>query len=83
MTLLPLSVVAKRLCVSVSLVERLARAAEYAAEIKARKRSPQDVPPYLVGYLNCGFPVPKRIGRSVRRIREEDLEKWLSYSNPL
>jgi hypothetical protein len=35
------------------------------------------VPPSLVRYLDCGFPVPRRIGRTVRRVRGEEFERWL------
>lgn len=69
--------IAERLSVSVSMVQKLIRAAEYAAEIRSGQRAREDVPVSLQGYLDCGFPVPKRIGKSVRRIRGEDLEMWL------
>jgi predicted DNA-binding transcriptional regulator AlpA len=78
MTLLTLDAVAERLSVSASLVYKLARAAEYAAEVQAGKRRPDDVPPGLVRYLDAGFPVPKRIGKTVRRVRVEELERWLN-----
>jgi hypothetical protein len=55
----------------------MARAAEYAAEVKAGQRRRDQVPVYLLDYLDCGFPAPKRIGRSVRRIRSEEFERWL------
>jgi len=77
MRLLTLPAVASQLSVSLSLVQKLARAAEYAAEIQAGKRQRDDVPPGLVLYLDSGFPIPKRIGKSVRRIKTEELEKWL------
>lgn len=77
MTLLPLPLVADRLGISLSLVQKLARAAEYAAALRAGKLSRDDVPVSLERYLNCGFPAPLRIGRSVRRIREDELERWL------
>lgn len=75
--LLTFSTVAERLGVSLSLVQRLARAAEYAAEIRQGRRRPEDVPASLARYLDSGFPAPKRIGRSVRRIRAPELEQWL------
>jgi hypothetical protein len=77
MRLLTLPAVAAQLSVSLSLVQKLARAAEYAAEIQTGKRHREDVPPGLVLYLDSGFPIPKRIGKSVRRIKTEELEKWL------
>ena len=77
MSLLALPAVAARLSVSVSLVQKLARAAEYAAELDNGTRLLSDVPPGLVVYLDSGFPIPKRIGRSIRRINNEELEKWL------
>ena len=77
MTLLSLPAIAARLGVSLSLVRKLARAAELAAEVRAGKRRLEDVPPALARYLDIGFPVPKRIGRTVRRVREEELERWL------
>lgn len=70
--------IAEQLSVSVSMIHKLIRAAEYAAEIRAGKRAREDVPVSLQGYLDCNFPVPKRIGRSVRRVRKEELEKWLA-----
>jgi hypothetical protein len=75
--LLTLGDVADRLQVSLSLVRKLARAAEVAAEVRAGKRRMDDVPPSLVRYLDCGFPVPRRIGRAVRRVRGEEFERWL------
>lgn len=78
MTLLPLPTVAERLNVSLSLVRKLARAAELAAEVRAGKRRLDDVPPALLRYLDSGFPVPKRIGASIRRVRADELERWLS-----
>lgn len=78
MTLLPLPAVAERLSVSLSLVQKLARAAEYAAEVRAGRRRLEEVPPSLVRYLDSGFPMPRRIGKSIRRIRQEDLEAWLT-----
>lgn len=77
MTLLPLSAVAERLAVSLSMVQKLARASEYAAEVRVGKRRLDDVPPGLVRYLDSGFPLPRRIGKTVRRVRADDLEKWL------
>lgn len=70
--------IAEQLQVSVSLIQKLIRAAEYAVEVKAGKRQRDDVPASLQRYLDCGFPIPKRIGKSVRRVRGEDFEKWLS-----
>lgn len=70
--------IAEQLQVSVSLIQKLIRAAEYAVEVKEGKRQRDDVPVSLQRYLDCGFPIPKRIGKSVRRIRGEDFEKWLS-----
>ena len=75
--LLTLGDVADRLQVSLSLVRKLARAAEVAAEVRAGKRRLDDVPPSLVRYLDCGFPVPRRIGRTVRRVRGEEFERWV------
>jgi predicted DNA-binding transcriptional regulator AlpA len=77
-TLLSLPAVAERLGVSLSLVQRLARAAEVRAEIQAGHRARDDVPEGLRRYLDCQFPRPIRIGRSVRRIRTSDLEAWLT-----
>jgi len=76
--LLSLPAVAERLGVSLSLVQRLARAAEVRAEIQAGRRAKDDVPESLRRYLDCQFPRPIRIGRSVRRIRSGDLELWLT-----
>ena len=76
MILLPLPEVAERLAVSLSLVQKLACAAEYAAEVRSGKRLINDVPPGLVRYLDSGFPVPRRIGK-VRRIKAHELEGWL------
>jgi hypothetical protein len=75
--LLPLPAVAAHLGVSLRMVQKLAKSAEYAAEVQAGKRRADDVPPDLVGYIDSGFPAPVRIGRSVRRIKAEDLEQWL------
>lgn len=69
--------IAKQLSVSVSMIQKLIRAAEYAAEIKAGRRLREDVPLSLQNYLDCNFPIPKRIGKSVKRVRGEDLERWL------
>lgn len=69
--------IAEQLSVSISMIQKLIRAAEYAAEIKAGRRLREDVPLSLQGYLDCNFPIPKRIGKSVRRVRGEDLERWL------
>lgn len=77
MTLLPLSAVAERLAVSLSLVQKLSRAAEYAAEVRTGKRRIDDVPLGLVRYLDTGFPLPCRIGKTVRRIKADELEDWL------
>jgi predicted DNA-binding transcriptional regulator AlpA len=76
-TLLTLPAVAERLSISLSLVRKLARAAELAAEVRAGKRRLDDVPPALVRYLDSGFPAPKRIGSTIRRVRAEELERWL------
>lgn len=76
-TLLTLPAVADRLSISLSLVRKLARAAELAAEVRAGKRRLDDVPPGLVRYLDSGFPTPKRIGSTIRRVRAEELEQWL------
>ena len=65
------------MAVSESLVLKLARAAEYAAELRTGKRRRDDVPPGYVRYLDAGFPAPKLIGRAIRRIRAAELEKWL------
>jgi predicted DNA-binding transcriptional regulator AlpA len=75
--LLPLSAVAAHLGVSLRLVQKMTRAAEMQAEVQAGKRRIDDVPPDLVGYINSGFPAPVRIGKSIRRIRQEELEQWL------
>ena len=75
--LLTLGDVADRLKVSLALVRKLARAAEVSAEVRAGRRRIDDVPPSLVRYLDCGFPVPRRIGRTVRRVRGEEFERWL------
>ena len=75
--LLTLPAVAAQLAVSLSLVRKLARAAELAAEVRAGQRRLDDVPPALVRYLDSGFPVPRRIGKTIQRIREEDLKQWL------
>jgi hypothetical protein len=75
--LLTLNDVADRLKVSLALVRKLARAAELAAEVRAGQRRMDDVPPSLARYLDCGFPVPRRIGRTVRRVRGEEFEKWV------
>jgi predicted DNA-binding transcriptional regulator AlpA len=77
-TLLSLAAVAERLGVSLSLVQRLARAAEVRAEIQAGRRAQDDVPEGLRRYLDSQFPRPVRIGRAVRRIRTRDLEAWLA-----
>lgn len=69
--------IAAQLSVSVSMIQKLIRAAEYAAEIRAGQRLREDVPVSLQGYLDCNFPIPKRIGKSVKRVRGEDLERWL------
>ena len=53
--LLTLDDVAARLQVSISLVRKLARAAEVSAEVRAGRRRIEDVPPSLVRYLDCGF----------------------------
>lgn len=76
--LLPLQAVAKQLSISLSLVQRLARAAEMAAEVRSGRRKRDDVPPSIAPYLDSGFPVPRRIGRSVRRVRADELAEWLS-----
>jgi hypothetical protein len=75
--LLPLPAVAAHLGVSLRLVQKLTRAAEMQAEVQAGQRRPDDVPPDLTGYLDSGFPAPVRIGKSIRRIRAEELEQWL------
>ena len=75
--MLTLGDVADRLQVSLSLVRKLARAAELAAEVRAGQRRMDDVPPSLVRYLDCGFPIPRRIGKTVRRVRGEQFEKWI------
>ena len=75
--LLTLQQAADRLAVSVSLVQKLARASEYAAELRTGKRRRDDVPPGYALYLDSGFPIPKRIGKSIRRILIEDLDRWL------
>lgn len=77
MTMLSLPAVAETLGVSLSMVRKLARAAELAAEVRAGKRRLEDVPPSLARYLDSGFPAPFRIGATIRRIREEDLRQWL------
>jgi hypothetical protein len=74
--LLTLDDIADRLQVSLSLVRKLARAAEIAAEVRAGRRCLDDVPPSLARYLDCGFPVPRRIGRTVRRVREDEFSRW-------
>lgn len=78
MKLLTPRAIADQLSVSVSMIQKLIRAAEYAAEIRAGLRLREDVPASLQGYLDCNFPIPKRIGKSVKRVRGEELEKWLS-----
>jgi len=75
--LLPLPAVAAHLGVSLRLVQKMVKASEYADEVRAGKRQHDDIPPDLIGYLASNFPRPVRIGRSVRRIRQEDLEQWL------
>jgi len=75
--LLPLPAVAAHLGVSLRMVQKLVRAAEMQAEVQAGKRRIDDVPPDLVGYLSANFPRPVRIGKSIRRIRQEELEQWL------
>jgi hypothetical protein len=75
--LLPLPAVAAHLGVSLRLVQKLTRAAEMQAEVQAGTRKPDDIPPDLGRYLSANFPRPVRIGRSVRRIRQEELEQWL------
>ncbi len=75
--LLTLPAIAEQLGVSVSLVRKLARAAELAAEVRTGRRRLDDVPPSLVRYLDCGFPIPRRIGKTVRRVRGEEFEKWV------
>lgn len=77
MNLLTFHEVATQLGVSLSLVQKLARAAEYQAEIRQGQRKAMDVPPGLVAYLHSGFPAPKRIGRTIRRVRNEDLQQWI------
>lgn len=77
MELLTPRAIAARLSVSVSLVQKLIRAAEYSAEIQAGNRLREDVPPGLVGYLDSGFPAPKVIGRAVKRVRADDFERWI------
>lgn len=77
MILLTPAAIAERLIVSVSMVQKLIRAAEYAAEIKAGTRIRDDVPPGLVRYLDSGFPAPKVIGRAVKRIRGDEFEQWV------
>ncbi len=77
MSLLTFDDVAAQLSVSRSLIYKLSRAAEYAAEIKAGIRAYEDVPPALTRYLDSGFPTPKRIGRTIRRIRADELKRWL------
>ena len=76
--LLTFAAVAERLGVSLSLVQRLARAAEIRAEIQTGRRARDDVPEGLRRYLDCQFPRPVRIGKAVRRIRTRDLEEWLA-----
>jgi len=75
--LLPLPAVAAHLGVSLRLIQKLARAAEMQAEVRAGTRRHDDIPPDLVGYLASNFPRPVRIGKSIRRIRAEELEQWL------
>lgn len=77
MNLLTPRAIAAQLEVSVSMIQKLIRASEYAAEIRAGKRRREDVPVSLQGYLDCNFPIPKRIGKSVKRVRGEDLDRWL------
>jgi hypothetical protein len=55
----------------------MTRAAEMQAEVRAGTRRHDDIPPDLVGYLASNFPRPVRIGKSIRRIRAEELEQWL------
>jgi hypothetical protein len=78
MDFLSLPAIAEHLGISLSLVRKLARAAELAAEVRAGKRQLDDVPPAMIRYLNSGFPVPKRIGATIRRVRADELERWLT-----
>ena len=78
MNLLTPRAIAEQLSVSVSMIQKLIRASEYAAEIQAGKRRREDVPVSLHRYLDCGFPVPKVVGKSVRRVRADEFERWLT-----
>lgn len=77
MTLLTYPAVAERLSVSLSLVQTMAAAAEYAAELRTQKRRMEDIPPRYRPYLDTGFPRPVRLGLRVRRVRERELDKWI------
>lgn len=70
--LLTLPAVAERLHVSVRLVQKMIRASELS------DRPLEDMPPDLVKYVSAHFPKPVKIGKTVRRIRAEDLERWIS-----
>lgn len=74
--LLTLKAAAERLSLSISLVQKLARAAEYAVEVRAGTRAVEDVPVDLVRYLDTGFPVPKRLTQRVIRLRAEEVDRW-------
>lgn len=80
MRLLTLPAVAEQLAVSVSLVQKMTRAAQYADEVRSGTRARDDVPPGLVPYLDSGFPIPVMIGKTIRRIRADQLNEWLSAS---
>lgn len=74
MTLSPADVAA-RLGISVPLARRYFSAARARAEIAAGRRRRDEVPPYLVPYLDLGFPAPLRL-RAVQRVRAADYERW-------
>lgn len=72
--------IAAHLKASLSLAQKMIRAAEYAAEIQAGTRLREDVPPGLAGYLDSGFPSPKVIGRAVKRVLADEFERWINRS---
>ena len=75
--LLAYPAVAKHLSVSLSMVQTLAAAAEYAAEYRQGQRRLDDIPNKYRPYLDTGFPRPVKLGLRLNRIRQADLERWI------
>jgi|GEM_PF-1488363 len=69
---------AKIISVSRATVYRMIQAGDYDQQIAQGKRSKEDVPQAIRGYLGCRFPRMIRLGPRCVRLNRAEVEAWIA-----